>query len=145
MSKKWKTLKPKFEQAHLSISVEGEGAELQLDIDRKQIMVNLLVNSICYTEGGQVQVHTEQSATSWTVYIDDSPYGLNDEQLARLGERFYRVDDSRTRAHRWYRFRVFYRLNWSKALGGELSFDHSPLGGLRCKLTLKNETQRKYV
>ncbi|KAK0362425.1 hypothetical protein LTR94_019491 [Friedmanniomyces endolithicus] len=80
--------KPKFEQAHLSISVEGEGAELQLDIDRfKQIMVNLLGNSIRYTEaGGQVRVHTEQSATDWTVYVDDSPYGLTDEQLARLDE-----------------------------------------------------------
>jgi len=129
--------KPKFEQAHLSISVEGEGAELQLDIDRfKQIMVNLLGNSIRYTEaGGQVRIHTEQSATDWTVYVDDSPYGLSDEQLARLGERFYRVDDSRTRSTGGTGLGLALSAKLAQALGGELSFDHSPLGGLRCKLT----------
>jgi two-component system sensor histidine kinase BaeS len=129
--------KPKFEQAHLSISVEGEGAELQLDIDRfKQIMVNLLGNSIRYTEaGGQVRVHTEQSTTAWTVYVDDSPYGLSDEQLARLGERFYRVDDSRTRSTGGTGLGLALSAKLAQALGGELSFDHSPLGGLRCKLT----------
>ncbi|WP_254491455.1 ATP-binding protein, partial [Salmonella enterica] len=91
--------KPKFEQADLTISATGEGAKLQLDIDRfKQIMVNLLGNSIRYTEaGGEVQVHTEQDADSWGVIVDDSPLGLSDEQIAHLGERFYRVDNSRTR------------------------------------------------
>ena len=56
--------KPKFEQADLKISATGDGVKLQLDIDRfKQIMVNLLGNSIRYTEvGGEVQIHTEQDA-----------------------------------------------------------------------------------
>jgi hypothetical protein len=38
-------------------------------------------------------VHTSQTPQEWTLYVDDSPYGLSDEQLSRLGERFYRVDD----------------------------------------------------
>ena len=129
--------KPKFAQANLSISVQGEGANLQLDIDRfKQIMVNLLGNSIRYTEaGGEVRVHTEQSATHWSVIVDDSPFGLTDEQLARLGERFYRVDDSRTRSTGGTGLGLALSAKLAQALGGELSFDHSPLGGLRCKLT----------
>ena len=87
--------KPKFAQADLSISVQGEGTNLQLDIDRfKQIIVNLLGNSIRYTEaGGEVRIHTEQSASHWSLIVDDSPLGLSDEQLARFGERVYRVDD----------------------------------------------------
>ena len=130
-------VKPKFEQAHVSSRVEGESAELQLVIDLfKQIMVNLLGNSIGYTEaGGQVRFHTEQSETDWTVYVDDSPYGLTDEQLARLGERFYRVDDSRTRSTGGTGLGLALSAKLAQALGGELSFDHSPLGGLRCKLT----------
>ncbi|MND44354.1 Signal transduction histidine-protein kinase BaeS [compost metagenome] len=129
--------KPKFAQAHLSISVQGEGANLQLDIDRfKQIMVNLLGNSIRYTEaGGEVRVHTEQSATHWSVIVDDSPFGLTDEQLARLGERFYRVDDSRTRSTGGTGLGLALSGKIAQALGGKLSFEHSPLGGLRCKLT----------
>ena len=133
--------KPKFVQANLSISVQGEGANLQLDIDRfKQIMVNLLGNSIRYTEaGGEVRVHTEQSATHWSVIVDDSPFGLTDEQLARLGERFYRVDDSRTRSTGGTGLGLALSGKIAQALGGKLSFEHSPLGGLRCKLTFPKQ------
>ncbi|WP_180040671.1 sensor histidine kinase efflux regulator BaeS [Acinetobacter sp. YH12218] len=138
------SFKPKFEQADLKITATGEGTSLQLDIDRfKQIMVNLLGNSIRYTEaGGEVHVHTEQDETQWTVYVDDSPFGLTDEQLARLGERFYRVDDSRTRATGGTGLGLALSVKIARALGGELSFDHSPLGGLRCKLTFPK--QMKY-
>ena len=133
--------KPKFSQANLSISVQGEGANLQLDIDRfKQIMVNLLGNSIRYTEaGGEVRVHTEQSVTDWSVIVDDSPFGLTDEQLARLGERFYRVDDSRTRSTGGTGLGLALSGKIAQALGGKLSFEHSPLGGLRCKLTFPKQ------
>jgi two-component system sensor histidine kinase BaeS len=133
--------KPKFEQAGLSVTAEGQGTVLQLDIDRfKQIMVNLLGNSIRYTEtGGAVHVHTEQDAAQWTVYVDDSPFGLTDEQLSCLGERFYRVDDSRTRATGGTGLGLALSVKMAKAMGGELSFEHSPLGGLRCKLTFPKQ------
>ena len=136
--------KPKFAQADLSISVQGEGANLQLDIDRfKQIMVNLLGNSIRYTEaGGEVRVHTKQSATHWSVIVDDSPLGLSDEQLARLGERFYRVDDSRTRSTGGTGLGLALSGKIAQAMGGQLSFDHSPLGGLRCKLTFPKQLNK---
>ncbi|NNH02243.1 sensor histidine kinase efflux regulator BaeS [Acinetobacter sp. ANC 5414] len=136
--------KPKFAQADLSISVQGKGTNLQLDIDRfKQIMVNLLGNSIRYTEaGGEVSVHTEQSATHWSVIVDDSPLGLSDEQLARLGERFYRVDDSRTRSTGGTGLGLALSGKIAQALGGKLSFEHSPLGGLRCKLTFPKQLNK---
>lgn len=138
------SFKPKFEQAQLNITATGDGASLQLDIDRfKQIMVNLLGNSIRYTEaGGEVHVHTTQDDTQWTVYVDDSPYGLTDEQLARLGERFYRVDDSRTRATGGTGLGLALSVKMAKAMGGALSFEHSPLGGLRCKLTFPKQMKQ---
>ncbi|MGE8683921.1 MAG: sensor histidine kinase efflux regulator BaeS [Acinetobacter sp.] len=138
------SFKPKFEQAQLNITATGDGASLQLDIDRfKQIMVNLLGNSIRYTEaGGEVHVHTTQDDTQWIVYVDDSPYGLTDEQLARLGERFYRVDDSRTRATGGTGLGLALSVKMAKAMGGALSFEHSPLGGLRCKLTFPKQMKQ---
>ena len=138
------SFKPKFEKAQLKITASGDGSTLQLDIDRfKQIMVNLLGNSIRYTEaGGEVHVHTEQDDQQWTVYVDDSPFGLTDEQLARLGERFYRVDDSRTRATGGTGLGLALSVKIARALGGELSFDHSPLGGLRCKLTFPKQMKQ---
>ncbi|MFH7765843.1 sensor histidine kinase efflux regulator BaeS [Acinetobacter sp. BSP-28] len=136
--------KPNFAQADLSVSVQGEGANLQLDIDRfKQIMVNLLGNSIRYTEaGGEVHIHTEQSETEWSVIVDDSPLGLSDDQLARLGERFYRVDDSRTRSTGGTGLGLALSGKIAQAMGGQLSFDHSPLGGLRCKLTFPKQLNK---
>lgn len=131
----------KFEQAQLTVTAEGEGADVELDLDRfKQIVANLLSNSIRYTEtGGQVHIHTEQNDKEWTLYVDDSPFGLTDEQLARIGERFYRVDDSRTRATGGTGLGLALSCKITQALGGSLSFDHSPLGGLRCKLTFPKQ------
>ena len=135
--------KPKFDQADLTISAQGQGANLQLDIDRfKQVMVNLLGNSIRYTKaGGEVQVHTQQDAQSWTLIVDDTPFGLTDAQLARLGERFYRVDDSRTRSTGGTGLGLALSGKIVQGLGGTLSFDHSPLGGLRCKLTFPKQSK----
>ena len=133
--------KPKFEQAGLSVHAQGEGTILQLDVDRfKQIMVNLLGNSIRYTEvGGEVQIHTRQDAHSWSVIVDDSPLGLDDAQLQKLGERFYRVDNSRTRSTGGTGLGLALSGKIAQALGGTLSFDHSPLGGLRCILTFPKQ------
>jgi len=132
---------PKFEQADLKVTVEGDGAEVDLDLDRfKQIVANLLSNSIRYTEaGGQVHIHTEQNEKEWTLYVDDSPFGLTDEQLARIGERFYRVDDSRTRATGGTGLGLALSCKITQAMGGSLSFAHSPLGGLRCKLSFPKQ------
>ncbi|MHA3083886.1 sensor histidine kinase efflux regulator BaeS [Acinetobacter sp. ANC 5383] len=128
---------PKFEQAQLQVEVDGTGALLSLDVDRfKQIVVNLLGNSIRYTEqGGKIRIHSAQNEQTWTLFIDDSPLGLTDEQLQRLGERFYRVDDSRTRSTGGTGLGLALSVKIATALGGKLSFDHSPLGGLRCQLT----------
>ncbi|WP_139852930.1 sensor histidine kinase efflux regulator BaeS [Acinetobacter pullicarnis] len=135
--------KSKFEQANLRIQIQGSGAILALDRDRfRQIVVNLLGNSVRYTEaGGEIQIHTEQDADAWTLYVDDSPYGLTDEQLTHLGERFYRVDDSRTRSTGGTGLGLALSVKIAQALGASLQFEHSPLGGLRCKLRLAKNIQ----
>ena len=129
--------KSTFEQNQLEVSLSGEGALLSLDRDRfKQIIVNLLGNCVRYTEqGGKIQIHTQQNEHEWVLYVDDSPFGVNDEQLARLGERFYRVDDSRTRSTGGTGLGLALSCKLAQALGGSLAFNHSPLGGLRCVLT----------
>ena len=133
--------KSTFEQNQLEVSLSGEGALLSLDRDRfKQIIVNLLGNCVRYTEqGGKIQIHTQQNEHEWVLYVDDSPFGLSDEQLARLGERFYRVDDSRTRSTGGTGLGLALSCKLAQALGGSLAFNHSPLGGLRCVLTFPKQ------
>lgn len=133
--------KSTFEQNQLEVSLSGEGALLSLDRDRfKQIIVNLLGNCVRYTEqGGKIQIHTQQNEHQWILYVDDSPFGVSDEQLARLGERFYRVDDSRTRSTGGTGLGLALSCKLAQALGGSLAFNHSPLGGLRCVLTFPKQ------
>lgn len=129
---------PKFEQAQLNVSYDGVEVKTYIDSDRfKQIIVNLLQNSIRYTTaGGDVHIHSHLEDGQWVLYVDDSPLGVDDEQLARLGERFYRVDDSRTRATGGSGLGLALSCKIAHILGGKLTFDHSPLGGLRCRLSL---------
>lgn len=133
--------KSTFDQNQLEVSLSGEGALLSLDRDRfKQIIVNLLGNCVRYTEqGGKIQIHTQQNEHEWVLYVDDSPFGVSDEQLARLGERFYRVDDSRTRSTGGTGLGLALSCKLAQALGGSLTFNHSPLGGLRCVLTFPKQ------
>lgn len=137
--------KSNFEQAKLSVKIEGSGRLISLDRDRfKQIVVNLLSNSVRYTEaGGELHIHSQQDDDTWTLYIDDSPLGMSDAQLARLGERFYRVDDSRTRSTGGTGLGLALSCKIAQALGAELRFEHSPLGGLRSIFSITKHTTSK--
>ncbi|MDO4224003.1 MAG: sensor histidine kinase efflux regulator BaeS [Acinetobacter sp.] len=127
----------KFAQTQLQIQLDGVDAMIHVDVDRfKQIVVNLLQNSTRYTlPEGQIHIHSHIEQQHWVLYVDDSPLGVDDEQLARLGERFYRVDDSRTRSTGGSGLGLALSCKIAHILGGTLSFAHSPLGGLRCRLS----------
>ena len=62
--------------------------------------------------------------------------------MQHLGERFYRVDDSRTRSTGGTGLGLALSVKITQALGGTLSFDHSPLGGLRCQLTFPKSLEQ---
>lgn len=123
-----------FEQSNFQVTSAGEGTYLLLDQDRfRQVVVNILSNSIRYTEkGGQIHIHSMQSDDDWQLIVDDSPLGLTDTQLKHLGERFYRADDSRARTTGGTGLGLALSYKIIAMLGGELTFHHSPLGGLRC-------------
>ncbi len=72
------------------------------------------------------------TARSWR--IDDSAPGVPDAALARLGERFYRVDASRSRAGGGAGLGLALCTRLVEAQGGTLAFAHSPMGGLRVTL-----------
>jgi two-component system sensor histidine kinase BaeS len=136
--------KPKFEQKQLRVSTQGSGVNVVTDPDRfRQIIVNLLSNSVRYTEAqGEIHIHTELSDEHWMVHIDDSPLGVSDTQLQQLAQRFYRIDDSRTRNTGGTGLGLALSKKIAQVLEGDLQFDHSPLGGLRCTVSLKRDKQK---
>ena len=63
-----------------------------------QVVTNLLSNAINYTtEGGEVIVAFEVGKKNVTAFISDTGEGIPQQHRARIFERFYRVDKSRSR------------------------------------------------
>jgi two-component system phosphate regulon sensor histidine kinase PhoR len=64
----------------------------------EQVVVNLLENAIKYTpDGGTVRLSAEEEGEYIRVTIADSGIGIPFKDLPRIFERFYRVDEARTR------------------------------------------------
>jgi two-component system phosphate regulon sensor histidine kinase PhoR len=64
----------------------------------EQVVVNLLENAIKYTlEGGSVRLFTEDAGEFVRVSVADTGIGIPYKDLPRIFERFYRVDEARTR------------------------------------------------
>jgi two-component system phosphate regulon sensor histidine kinase PhoR len=64
----------------------------------EQVLVNLLDNAVKYTpHGGHVSVRGEDLGKVVRVRVTDSGPGIDPEHLARVFERFYRVDAGRSR------------------------------------------------
>lgn len=64
----------------------------------EQIMVNLLENAIKYTpDGGVIRLFTENDGGFVKVSVADTGIGIPFKDMPRIFERFYRVDEARTR------------------------------------------------
>ena len=62
------------------------------------IINNLISNAIHYTPaGGQVQIRTQRTGQWVEIEVTDTGIGISPEHQARVFERFYRVDQARSR------------------------------------------------
>jgi two-component system phosphate regulon sensor histidine kinase PhoR len=64
----------------------------------RQVLINLILNAIKYTEEGKVEVMIEEEAKFGRIIIRDTGIGIPEEDLSRIFERFYRVDKARSRS-----------------------------------------------
>jgi len=87
-----KNISLEFNPAKNKIMVFGDKDKL------RQVFVNLIQNSIKYTEAGVVEVIAEENAKYCRIRIRDTGIGIPDEDINRIFERFYRVDKARSRA-----------------------------------------------
>ena len=81
-----------FDKQYKSILVQADEQKIS------QVLTNILVNSIKYgNQNGLTKVHFFDMNDVVLVEISDDGIGIEEPNLARLCERFYRVDDSRSR------------------------------------------------
>jgi two-component system phosphate regulon sensor histidine kinase PhoR len=64
----------------------------------RQVLANLIDNAIKYTEsGGRIEIGLESKGAETIISVRDTGVGIPESDLARVFERFYRVDKSRSR------------------------------------------------
>jgi two-component system phosphate regulon sensor histidine kinase PhoR len=82
----------------LRVAVEPGLDTLTADRDRLiQILTNLVENGIKFTERGGVSFGLGKENGKAVIFVEDTGIGIPKQHLSRVGERFYRVDPSRSR------------------------------------------------
>ena len=93
---------PQFRARGVTLRFDSDAADspVMVDPDKlSQAVINLLSNALKYTpSGGTVQVQVKVQPTGAEIRVSDTGVGIDRRDLLRVFERFYRADDSRSRA-----------------------------------------------
>jgi two-component system, OmpR family, phosphate regulon sensor histidine kinase PhoR len=91
--------KAKSKDIGLELEFNREELYIQGDHDRlKQVLINIISNAILYTPPqGSVKVSLFEYERTVKIHVKDTGVGIEQEEIPRIFERFYRVDRARSR------------------------------------------------
>lgn len=140
--------------SELTIMPEGERLTLHTDITEPiivegnlsliaSIFRNLTENAIAYSEGKNIYVSLlESSAAEYRIRFEDDGRGVEEKQLSRLFERFYRVDKGRSRQKGGTGLGLSIVKHAVQFHGGTITATNRPGGGLRFDFSLRKQAAR---
>jgi two-component system sensor histidine kinase BaeS len=122
----------------IDLQIMTEKQEVNVDPQRlRQLLQNLLENSSRYVEeGGLVSVRQCAVNGGFELVVEDSGPGLTEKQISRLFERFYRVDESRSRAGGGTGLGLSICRNIAEAHSGRIEATQSSSGGLKIRIEI---------
>jgi two-component system phosphate regulon sensor histidine kinase PhoR len=133
------TLKERAAEKKIALSAHAPG-EVKLAAERaavEQILTNLVDNAIKYTpEGGRVSVRAERAGAHVRLVVEDTGPGVAPEHHARLFERFYRVDNARSRELGGTGLGLAIVKHLALANGGDVRVESQPGKGSRFLVSL---------
>ena len=101
------------------------------------IFSNLTENAIAYSEGENIYIKLlENSEEHVSIRFEDDGKGVEQKQLTRLFERFYRVDKGRSRQMGGTGLGLSIVKHAVQFHGGTITATNRPNGGLRFDFTL---------
>ena len=133
----------------LEIMSEEEGMRLHTDFHEEVVIYgnlsligsifrNLTENAIAYSEGKNIFISLiKNNETACCIRFEDDGRGVEQEQLPRLFERFYRVDKGRSRQMGGTGLGLSIVKHAVQFHGGSISVTNRPGGGLRFDFSLK--------
>ena len=87
-----------IEEKNIKVNFEGDGSLFENRTMIWELFSNLINNGLKYNkEGGRLDIKISEEEENYKVLIADTGIGIPQEDLARIFERFYRVDKSRSR------------------------------------------------
>ena len=93
----WEALESRAREKGIAFVVEGHEVALADADGLAQVFQNLLDNALRYTSEGRIRVGMSRRDRTLEVSVEDTGMGIPARSLARIFERFYRVDSARSR------------------------------------------------
>ncbi|CDQ19456.1 PAS/PAC sensor signal transduction histidine kinase [Halobacillus karajensis] len=92
-------------EVDLELRIDSGFDLLHFDPDRiEQVFTNLIDNAIRHSnQGSAVKVIIEKGQKEWVASVKDSGFGIKEEDLPFVFERFYKADKSRKRENKNYK------------------------------------------
>jgi len=129
--------KAKSKGLFLKKSFPPEISEIYADKNRlMQILLNLVDNGIKFTESGSVTIGIEKANEHVILFVEDTGAGIPKRHLSRLGERFYRVDRSRSRELGGTGLGLAIVKHLVKAHGWEMNIESAEGKGTKVRISL---------
>ncbi len=103
----------------------------------EQVLYNIISNSIKYTpNGGKITVSLEKNFNDVHIDVEDTGIGIPEKDLARIFERFYRVDKARSRELGGTGLGLAISKGIIDAHGGKIDIKSTPGEGTTVMITL---------
>ncbi|WP_242876986.1 sensor histidine kinase [Alkaliphilus peptidifermentans] len=93
-------IRPLAEKKNIKIIItQWEKIQIYLDQGKiYQALINIIHNAVKYTdEGGKITINIEREGRFAVIKVTDTGYGIPQESLPYIFDRFYRVDSARSR------------------------------------------------
>jgi two-component system, OmpR family, phosphate regulon sensor histidine kinase PhoR len=132
-------LREKAEAKNLSlkISISPDLHEIIADRDRlTQILTNLVENGIKFTDRGGITFGVDKENGKAVIFVEDTGIGIPRQHLSRLGERFYRVDPSRSRHMGGTGLGLAIVKHLVKAHGWDMKIESTPGKGTKVRIVV---------
>lgn len=113
---------PLIRAKSLEFSVTAEpGPTIVADATKiRQILFNLLGNAVRYTDSGTVSLSSKVTEHGAMISVEDTGIGISTDHMEKIFERFWQVDQSKTRLRGGAGLGLMVSRSLARVMGGEL-------------------------